>query len=31
MKSNFKKKYMDWKEKMAIKRAEIALKRGLPR
>ncbi|MGH1518518.1 cupin-like domain-containing protein [Chryseobacterium sp. JK1] len=31
MKSNFKKKYMDWKEKMAIKRAEIALKRGLPK
>lgn len=31
MKSNFKKKYMDWKEKVAIKRAEIALKRGLPR
>ncbi|CAM2801881.1 cupin-like domain-containing protein [Chryseobacterium flavum] len=31
MKANFKKKYMDWKEKMAIKRAEIALKRGLPK
>ncbi|AYZ14367.1 cupin-like domain-containing protein [Chryseobacterium arthrosphaerae] len=31
MKSNFRKKYMDWKEKVAIKRAEIALKRGLPR
>ncbi|RXM50741.1 MULTISPECIES: cupin-like domain-containing protein [unclassified Chryseobacterium] len=31
MKSNFKKKYMDWKEKMAVKRAEVALKRGLPR
>ncbi|EFK37447.1 Uncharacterised protein [Chryseobacterium gleum] len=31
MKSNFKKKYMDWKEKMAIKRAELALKRGLPK
>ncbi|MBP2617252.1 cupin-like domain-containing protein [Chryseobacterium jejuense] len=31
MKSSFKKKYMDWKERMAIKRAEIALKRGLPR
>ncbi|MBP1166576.1 MULTISPECIES: cupin-like domain-containing protein [unclassified Chryseobacterium] len=31
MKSNFKKNYMDWKEKMAIKRAEMALKRGLPR
>ncbi|KYH06014.1 cupin-like domain-containing protein [Chryseobacterium cucumeris] len=31
MKSNFKKSYMDWKEKMAIKRAEMALKRGLPK
>ncbi len=31
MKSNFKKKYMDWKEKVAVKRAEIALKRGLPK
>lgn len=31
MKSNFKKNYMDWKEKMAIKRAEMALKRGLPK
>ncbi|WP_370899014.1 cupin-like domain-containing protein [Chryseobacterium gossypii] len=31
MKKNFKKKYMDWKEKIAIKRAELALKRGLPR
>lgn len=31
MKSNFKKKYMDWKEKIAVKRAEVALKRGLPR
>lgn len=31
MKSNFKQKYMDWKEKMAVKRAEIALKRGLPK
>ncbi len=31
MKKNFKKKYMDWKEKIAVKRAEIALKRGLPR
>ncbi|MEJ5103477.1 cupin-like domain-containing protein [Chryseobacterium sp. MYb328] len=31
MKSSFKKKYMDWKEKMAFKRAEIALRRGLPR
>ncbi|WP_294221692.1 cupin-like domain-containing protein [uncultured Chryseobacterium sp.] len=31
MKKNFRKKYMDWKEKVAIKRAEIALKKGLPR
>ncbi|SEN01758.1 cupin-like domain-containing protein [Chryseobacterium taichungense] len=31
MKKNFKKKYMDWKEKIAVKRAEIALKRGLPK
>ncbi|MCS4304304.1 cupin-like domain-containing protein [Chryseobacterium sp. BIGb0232] len=31
MKSSFKKKYMDWKEKMAFKRAEIALRRGSPR
>ncbi|MDC8105976.1 MULTISPECIES: cupin-like domain-containing protein [Chryseobacterium] len=31
MKVNFKKKYMDWKEKIAIKRAEIALRRGLPK
>lgn len=31
MKSNFKKKYMDWKEKVAVKRAELALKRGLPK
>lgn len=31
MKSQFKNKYMDWKEKLAIERAEIALKRGLPR
>nr|WP_315033250.1 cupin-like domain-containing protein [uncultured Chryseobacterium sp.] len=31
MKSNFKGSYMQWKEKMAIKRAEIALKRGIPR
>ncbi|MEA1850779.1 cupin-like domain-containing protein [Chryseobacterium sp. MHB01] len=31
MKKNFKKKYMDWKEKVAVKRAEIALKRGLPK
>jgi len=31
MKKNFKKKYMDWKEKSAVKRVEIALKRGLPK
>jgi hypothetical protein len=31
MKKNFKKKYMDWKQKVAVKRAEIALKRGLPK
>ncbi|WP_294287053.1 cupin-like domain-containing protein [uncultured Chryseobacterium sp.] len=31
MKKNFRKKYMDWKEKVAVKRAEIALKKGLPR
>jgi len=31
MKSQFKNKYMDWKEKLAIERAEIAFKRGLPR
>jgi hypothetical protein len=31
MKSQFKSKYMDWKEKLAIERAEIALKRGLPK
>ncbi|MDR6514890.1 cupin-like domain-containing protein [Chryseobacterium camelliae] len=31
MKSRFKKKYMDWKEKKAVQRAEIALKRGLPK
>lgn len=31
MKKNFKKKYMDWKEKVAVKRAEIALKKGLPK
>ncbi|SHF06056.1 cupin-like domain-containing protein [Chryseobacterium takakiae] len=31
MKKNFKKKYMDWKEKKAVKRAEIAWKRGLPK
>ena len=31
MKSKFKKKYMDWKESLAIKRAEKAKKAGLPR
>jgi hypothetical protein len=31
MKKNFRKKYMDWKEKVAVKRAEIAWKRGLPK
>ncbi|RQO39507.1 cupin [Chryseobacterium sp. KBW03] len=31
MKANFKKNYMEWKEKLAVERAEIALKRGLPR
>lgn len=31
MKKNFKKKYMDWKEKVAVKTAEIAWKRGLPK
>ena len=31
MKKNFKEKYMDWKEKVAVKRAEIAWKRGLPK
>lgn len=31
MKSRFKKKYMDWKEKKAIERANYALKKGLPK
>ena len=31
MKGKFKKKYMDWKEKKAIERANKALKKGLPR
>lgn len=31
MKQNFKAKYMNWKEKKAIERANYALKRGLPR
>lgn len=31
MKGRFKKKYMDWKERKAIARAELALKKGLPK
>ncbi|AZI67009.1 cupin-like domain-containing protein [Kaistella daneshvariae] len=31
MKGRFKKRYMDWKEKKAIERANYALKRGLPK
>lgn len=31
MKANFKKNYMEWKEKLAVERAELALKKGLPR
>jgi len=31
MKRNFKGKYMNWKEKKAVERANIALKKGLPR
>lgn len=31
MKKNFKVKYMTWKEKKAVERANIALKRGLPK
>ncbi len=31
MKAKFKKKYMDWKEKKAIERANYALKKGLPK
>lgn len=31
MKARFKKKYMDWKEKKAIERANYALKKGLPK
>lgn len=31
MKAKFKKKYMDWKEKKAIERANYALKNGLPK
>ena len=31
IKGRFKKRYMDWKEKKAIERANYALKRGLPK
>ncbi|WP_234109502.1 cupin-like domain-containing protein [Chryseobacterium sp. R2A-55] len=31
MKRRYKKKYMDWKESLAIKRANRALKKGLPK
>jgi hypothetical protein len=31
MKSRYKKRYMDWKEKKAVERANTALKKGLPR
>ena len=31
MKEKFKKRYMDWKEKKAIERANYALKKGLPK
>ena len=31
MKAKFKKRYMDWKEKKAIERANYALKKGLPK
>lgn len=31
MKAKFKKKYMDWKEKKAVERANYALKKGLPK
>ena len=30
MKKRFKKKYMEWKERKAIARATVALKKGLP-
>lgn len=30
MKGKFKKKYMDWKEKKAVERANAALRKGLP-
>lgn len=31
MKSHYKKKYMDWKEKLAVERANHALAKGLPK
>lgn len=31
MKAKFRKRYMDWKEKKAVERANYALKKGLPR
>lgn len=31
MKRNFKEKYMNWKEKTAVERANFALKKGLPK
>lgn len=31
MKGKFKNKYMDWKEKKAIERANHALEKGLPK
>ena len=31
MKRRYKKRYMDWKEKKAVKRANYALKKGLPK
>ena len=31
MKRNFKEKYMNWKEKTAVERADFALKKGLPK
>lgn len=31
MKRRFKKRYMDWKEKIAVERAEFALKKGRPK
>ena len=31
MKRRYKKRYMDWKEKKAVERANYALKNGLPK